>query len=32
MGLRVMRFKNEEIRNIGKVLNEIEVFIFDNSP
>lgn len=32
MGLRVMRFKNEEIRNIGKVLNEIEIFFFDDSP
>ena len=32
MGLRVIRFKNEEIRNVGKVLNEIEVFLFDDSP
>ncbi len=28
MGLRIKRFKNEEIRNIGQVLKDIESFIF----
>jgi len=32
MGLIVMRIKNEEIRNIDKVLKNIEVFLFDDLP
>ena len=32
MGLRVMRIKNEEIRNINKVLKNIEFFLFNYSP
>ena len=32
MGLKVIRFKNEEIRNIGKVLKDIEMYIKDYSP